>query len=78
MESSGIDAEPRSELYLPFRQNVFPGMAIVLRPTMEPERFASVLRGAIWDVDSDQPIYDVSTMEQAIARAPSGPSRARR
>jgi putative ABC transport system permease protein len=64
----GLDAQPRPELFLPFSQNVFPGMSIVVRTTSEPERFASDLRGAIWDVDRDQAVYDMSTLEGAIAR----------
>jgi ABC-type antimicrobial peptide transport system permease subunit len=64
----GLDAEPRPELYLPFSQNVFSGMSIVVRTTLPPERFAFDLRRAIWDVDSEQAIHDVSTMDQALAR----------
>jgi putative ABC transport system permease protein len=64
----GLDADPRPELYLAFRQNVFSGMTLVVRTTSDPQRFASDLRRAIWDVDSDQAIYDMSTMKEALAR----------
>ncbi len=64
----GLDAQPRPELFMPFSQNVFPGMAIVVRTTSEPERFAADLRQAIWAVDRDQAIYDMSTLSSAIAR----------
>jgi putative ABC transport system permease protein len=64
----GLDAAPRPELFLPFRQNVFNGMTIVVRTTSDPEPFAAELRRTIWDVDSDQAIHDVSTMEEALAR----------
>jgi putative ABC transport system permease protein len=64
----GLDAEPRPELYLPFSQNVFSGMSIVVRTTMPPEQFAPELRQAIWDVDSEQAIHDLSTMDEALAR----------
>jgi len=42
-------------------------MAIVVRTTGDPESFAADLRRTIWEIDSDQPIYDTSTLEQAIA-----------
>jgi putative ABC transport system permease protein len=64
----GLDADPRPELFLPFRQNVFSGMTIVVRTTSDPERFATDLRRTIWSIDSDQAIFDMSTMEEALAR----------
>jgi putative ABC transport system permease protein len=64
----GLDAEPRPELYLAFRQNVFSGMSFVVRTSSAPESFAATLREAVWEIDSDQAIFDVSTMQQAISR----------
>ena len=64
----GLDVDPRPELYVPFSQNVFSAMAIVVRTTSDPEIFAADLRRAIGEIDSDQPIYDTSTLDQAIAR----------
>ena len=64
----GLDADPRPEIYVPFSQNVFNAMAIVVRTTGDPASFAADLRRTIWEIDSDQPIYDTSTLEQAIAR----------
>lgn len=64
----GLDADPRPELYLAFSQNVFSGMSLVVRTTLPPEQIVPDIRSAIWSVDQDQAIYDMSTMEQAIAR----------
>jgi len=64
----GLDADPRPELYLAFSQSVFPGMSLVVRTTAPPERMVSAIRSAVWAVDSDQAIYDMSTMDQAISR----------
>ncbi|MEE2775501.1 MAG: ABC transporter permease [Acidobacteriota bacterium] len=64
----GLDNEPRPEIYLPFEQQVFPGMAIVARTSQDPAALATTLRSEIWGVDSDQPIHDLSTMDQAISR----------
>ena len=68
MRHHGLDREPRPEIYLPFEQQAFPGMSIVVRTSQNPENLAGPLRHEIWGVDSDQPIYDLSTMEQAISR----------
>jgi putative ABC transport system permease protein len=64
----GLDAEPRPELYAPLRQGPFNGMTLVARTTLEPERFALDLRRTIREIDADQAIYDMSTMEEAMAR----------
>ena len=64
----GLDAEARPELYLAFSQNVFSGMGVVVRTQSSPGDFAPQLRQAIWRVDSEQAIHDVSTMRQAIDR----------
>ncbi len=64
----GLDAKPRPELYLSFSQNVFAGMAIVVRTQAEPREFASALRETIWALDDGQAIYDISTMEEALSR----------
>jgi len=64
----GLDADPRPELYLAFSQNVFPGMTLVARSTPPPERIAGDVRAAIWAVDRDQAIYDMSTLDDAISR----------
>jgi putative ABC transport system permease protein len=64
----GLDAEPRPELYAPLAQGVFSGMALVVRTTIPPEDFAAALRKTIGEIDSDQAIHDMSTMEQAMAR----------
>jgi putative ABC transport system permease protein len=64
----GLDAAPRPELYAPLSQGVFNGMTLVVRTTVAPERFASELRRTIREIDSEQAIYDLSTMEQAMAR----------
>ncbi len=64
----GLDSDPRPELYLAFSQNVFNGMSVVVRTSSPPESMVSDIRSAIWAVDADQAIYDMSTMDQAIAR----------
>jgi putative ABC transport system permease protein len=68
VHGNGLDAEPKPELYSPLRQGVFNGMTLVVRTTLDPASFASELRRSIHEIDADQAIYDMSTMEQAIAR----------
>ena len=64
----GLDVDARPELYLAYSQNVFAGMSLVIRTTSPPEALAAEVRQAVWTVDEDQAIHDISTMEQAISR----------
>ena len=69
VRNQGLDSEPKKQVYLPLRQNPVPAMALVARTERDPLAFASTLRREIWAVDAAQPIYDLSTMDQILARA---------
>jgi len=42
-------------------------MTLVVRTSSDPAAFAPILRNAVWNVDKDQPINKVQTMNQVIA-----------
>ena len=69
----GLDSAPRPEIFLPFHQSTINGMALVLRTENDPLQYAGAIRREVWAVDPSQPIYDVSTMRQVLARAVSLP-----
>ncbi|HET8924867.1 MAG TPA: ABC transporter permease [Candidatus Acidoferrum sp.] len=56
-----------SQVYEPSLQRPSPGMTLVVRTRSDPTAFAPMLRRAVWDVDEDQPITRVQTMNQVIA-----------
>jgi predicted permease len=63
----GLDDEPRAQVYLPYRQFADAGaLSIALRATGNPERLVPLVRAAVREVDRDQPISDVRTMEARI------------
>jgi putative ABC transport system permease protein len=68
VRSQGLASEPRKQVYLPLRQNPVAGMAVVARAEKDPKAVAGVLQRTIWKVDSQQAIYDLSTMDQILAR----------
>jgi putative ABC transport system permease protein len=68
VRSQGLNSEPRKQVYLPLRQNPVAGMAVVARAEKDPQAVAGVLQRMIWRVDSQQAIYDLSTMDQILAR----------
>ncbi len=69
VRNQGLDREPRKQVYLPLRQSPTAGMAVVARTDGDPAAFAGAIQRVIWDVDPEQPIYELSTMDQILARA---------
>ena len=69
VHNQGLDSEPKKQVYLPMRQSPTAGMALVARTSSDPAAFANTIQRVIWDVDPEQPIYELSTMDQILARA---------
>ncbi len=69
VRNQGLDSEPKKQVYLPLRQSPTAGMSVVARTGRDPAAFASAIRDAVWSVDAEQPIYELSTMDQILARA---------
>jgi predicted permease len=71
-----IEAPVRPELYLPLdQQEAAPRiMSVIVRSTAEPQKLTPDVRKAIASVDREQPIYDVTTMDEVVADA-FGPKR---
>jgi putative ABC transport system permease protein len=64
--------EERPHVYEPYLQRPCPRMTLAVRTASDPAAFASVMRGAIWTVDKEQPVSHVQTMEQVIADSRAG------
>ena len=69
VRDQGLDSEPKKQVYLPLAQSPTAGMALVARADRDPLALTGTIRRVVWDVDAQQPIYDVSTMDQILARA---------
>jgi len=69
VHNQGLDKEPKKQVYLPMRQSPTAGMAVVARTQQDPLTIANTIQRVIWDVDPGQPIYELSTMDQILARA---------
>ena len=59
---------PADEMYIPFRQYVFGVFmsTMVLRASGDPLAIASAVRQAIWEVDPEQPIVKLETLNDVI------------
>jgi len=73
----GLDLDPKAEMYLPYRQadQVLPvfQLSIVLRTATDPLLQASALRSALAEIDPNQPLVRVRTMEENMAATVAQP-----
>ena len=60
------DQPPEPHLYLPHAQSPASNMSLVARTGSDAAAATRGVRGAIWNVDNDQPIDDVRTMGQVL------------
>jgi putative ABC transport system permease protein len=69
-----LEIEVMPEVYFPYQQ--FPGnfMNLVVRTTSDPVSMIPVIRNQVLSIDKDQPVSDIMTMEQRLAKAVA-PSR---
>ncbi len=71
----GLQTEEGLVIYQPLAQkpNWLRWMTIVTRTHSEPMNLAAAIQGAIHQVDKDQPIYDLATMEQVLSKSVARP-----
>ncbi len=62
-----LDKAPRPTVYVPYVQDPWPALGVVMRTAMDPKNVASAAIAAIHHVDKDQPVYNVRTMHEVIA-----------
>ena len=59
----------KERVYRPVSQVARPSMALVLKTGLDPQTLVSQVRNAVQSIDSEQPIADVRTMDQWVARS---------
>jgi predicted permease len=69
--SAGIDqqpgeAAPNPLLFLPYRQESYDSMALLVRTAGDPASATSAVRAAVQGLDRDLPLFDVRTLTDAI------------
>jgi putative ABC transport system permease protein len=68
----GVDAPVKAEMFVPYWQaapyTLFVPRDLVLRTTVEPSSLAPALRQAIREVDPNQPIANLRTMDEVLGR----------
>ena len=66
MHRDGVTRDPVSEIFLPLSQHPARGMDLVVRTSADPRSFARAVRAAIRSADKTAPVFDVTTLEDAL------------
>ena len=74
LKHQGRDVEARPEMYIPYLQPPLPdwkfqSMFLAVRAEHEPQSLIGATRAAVQEIDREQPIYDVATMQQSLAKS---------
>jgi putative ABC transport system permease protein len=75
MEVIGVVQDVKHELnspitpdyYLPHAQDVWSSMVLVARTKVDPMALAAEIRQQVWNIDKDQPVFQLRTMQQVRA-----------
>jgi len=71
MESLNQNSD-RVQGYFPFNQTPDNGMTVLIKGASDPNQLISSVRGAIREIDPDQPIYSIRTMNEIRAESVAG------
>ena len=63
---AGLDAPSEPAYYLPASQAPLADMTLLVRTTTDPLSIVGAVRQAVWSIDPNQPISNVSTLEKVV------------
>ena len=66
---NGVEQETSLQTYLPFVQNPWIGLGLVVRTSGQPLAAATAVEQAIHEIDKDLPVYAVLTMDQLLGNS---------
>ena len=69
IHAAALDKAPQPTVYVPYRQDPWPFMVFALRTSAPPATLTPAVRDAIWQVDKDQPVGAVRTMDQQLSNS---------
>ena len=69
LHQTSLADKPDLEAYFPYAEVPEPAMAVVIRTTMDPLRFARSLRNAVHELDRELPVSEVRTLAGDIAHS---------
>jgi cell division protein FtsX len=73
IRNQGLAQDTQPQLYLPFRQLPWADMNLLVRTTAVPQSVTSAVRAQIAQLDPDQPVAAVQTVDDLVASSLSQP-----
>jgi putative ABC transport system permease protein len=67
VRDAGLASEPQPEIFSPLAQQPYRGITMVVSGLMPPEALTSSVRGAIHQLNPNQAVFNIKTMERVIA-----------
>lgn len=68
-----LEEGPKPEMYVPYTQNPWGFMTVVLRTTAPPDDLSSAVRSEVWRVDRNQPVDKVMALDQILYESVAQP-----
>jgi putative ABC transport system permease protein len=68
----GLDSKPRPEFYVPYLNDPWPFMTVVIRTTSNHNSLADAMRREVWAIDKDLPVPEIRSMEQLLSGSVAG------
>ncbi len=69
IKHTALNAGPKPAMYVPAAQSPWQYMVLTIRTTGDPANLTAAVRREVLAVDKDQPLSDVTTMEQLFTKA---------
>ena len=73
VKSAGLKEAGEPTYYLPAAQAPLQDMMLLVRTSSEPTAIVSAIQRSVWAIDPNQPIADVTTLEQVISDSVAQP-----
>ena len=68
-----LNEEPYGQLYTSYRQTPRRSLTLIVQTASEPTTMLGTVREKIWSLDRQQPLYNVRTAEQVLAKSIARP-----
>ena len=69
IKHDGLGVDQRPQVYWNYQQRLQPRMALAVRSNQDPRLLTTSVIAAIHEVDPEQPVYDVRSMEEVVERS---------
>jgi putative ABC transport system permease protein len=66
VKDTDLDRIPMPGFYVPYAQDPWPGMGVVMRATAEPASLAAAARDEVMKIDPAQPVSNIKTVERWV------------